>query len=389
MKNIWMIMKKELTRFFTDKRMLVSIFLPGILIYFLYTLMGNAMTDAFVTEDTYEYMILMENPSDTALAFLENAPVKITPVSNSELEDAKAQVSHGASDLLVVFPSEFDRLVAEYVTGEGDAPHVSIYYNSASTTSSEAYGLFAAILDQYESFLANRFDVNSDGEIYDLATEEDMTTMIFSMLLPLLLMTFMFSGCMAVAPESIAGEKERGTIATLLVTPIKRSHLAIGKIVSLSLIALSGGIVSFLGVILSLPNLVGDIGGVSATVYGTVDYLLILAIILTTTLMFIAGISIVSAFANSVKEASSYLSILMVFVMLASVSTMFGAGDFGGMGAYFIPVFNSVVGLSGIFNKAYALSDIAILLVSNVVYAGVMIGILTKMFDSERIMFRR
>ena len=388
MKNIWMIIKKELTRFFTDKRMLISIFLPGILIYFLYTLMGNAMTDAFVTEETYEYSVIVENPSDGVAALLEYAPVHVVTAEDA-LEHAMNQVSFGASDLLVIFPSDFDRLVEEYVTGDGAAPHVEIYYNSASTTSSEAYSIVLAVLDQYESALANKFDVNADGGSYDLATEEDMTTMIFSMLLPMLLMTFMFSGCMAVAPESIAGEKERGTIATLLVTPIKRSHLAIGKIVSLSLIALSGGIVSFLGVILSLPNLVGDIGGVDATVYGTTDYLWILAIILTTILMFVAGISIVSAFANSVKEASSYLSILMVLVMLAGVSTMFGAGDLGGIGVYFIPVFNSVMGLSGIFNKTYAVSEIVILLCSNLIYAGAMIGVLTKMFDSERIMFRR
>ena len=41
---------------------------------------------------------------------------------------------------------------------------------------------------------------------------------------------------MSVAPESIAGEKDRGTIATLLVTPLKRTHLAIGKIISLAII---------------------------------------------------------------------------------------------------------------------------------------------------------
>lgn len=389
MKNIWMIMKKELTRFFTDKRMLISIFLPGILIYFLYTFMGSALTDAFVTEDTYEYSVLVKNPSDNVASILAYVPVKTVDVTDEVLEDVIHQVSFGASDVLVVFPPDFDRLVSEYVTGNGTAPHVEIYYNSSSTTSAEAYGIVSSVLDQYESTLANKFDMNADGRSYDLATEEDMTTMIFSMLLPMLLMTFMFSGCMAVAPESIAGEKERGTIATLLVTPIKRSHLAIGKIISLSLIALSGGIVSFLGVILSLPNLVGDVGGVNATVYGTVDYLLILAIILTTILLFVAGISIVSAFANSVKEASSYLSILMVFVMLASVSTMFGSGALGGIGVYMIPVLNSVTGLSGIFNKTYAISEIITLLCSNLVYAAALVGILTKMFDSERIMFRR
>ncbi|MBO5109248.1 MAG: ABC transporter permease [Clostridia bacterium] len=387
MKNVWMIMKKELTRFFTDKRMLISIFLPGILIYVLYTFMGDAMMGNFITEDTYRYSVAITNPSSAVTTLLSELPVDATAVE--ENESATALVESGAYDLLVIFPDDFDSAVASYVTGEGTAPHVQIYYNSASASSSEAYSLMTAVLDHYESVLANKFDVNADGTTYDLASEESLTTMLFSMLLPLLLMTFMFSGCMAVAPESIAGEKERGTIATLLVTPVKRSHLAIGKIVSLSIIALSGGVVSFLGVILSLPNLMGDMGDVSATVYGAVDYLLILAIILSTILVFISGISLVSAFANSVKEASSYLSVLMIFVMLASLTTMLGTGGGESHAAYLIPVYNSVLGLSGIFSKTYNAAGIPILLLSNLAYAGLMIGILTKMFDSEKIMFRR
>ncbi|MBQ9121158.1 MAG: ABC transporter permease [Clostridia bacterium] len=389
MKNVWMIMKKELTRFFTDKRMLISIFLPGILIYLLYTLMGGAMSDAFMTEESYRYSVMICNPSDGVSSLLPSLPVDVVTVEEGELSKAQALVSDGTADLLLVFPAHFDQNVESYVTGEGTAPHVQIYYNSASTSSGEAYSLITSLLGQYESLLANKFDVNADGGMYDLASEEDLTTMMFSMLLPLLLMTFMFSGCMAVAPESIAGEKERGTIATLLVTPMKRSHLAIGKIVSLSLIALSGGVVSFLGVILSLPNLMGDMGGINSAVYGPTDYLLILAIILSTILVFISAISIVSALANSVKEASSYLSVMMVFVMLASISTMFGTAAGEGIAVYLIPVYNSVLGLSGIFNKAYDLSGILTLLLSNLAYAGIMIGILTKMFDSERVMFRR
>ena len=389
MRNVWMIIKKELTRFFTDKRMLISIFLPGVLIYFLYSFMGSAMSDAFMTGDTYEYAIAVCNPSNSVANILESAPVKVYNVEGQDLEEAKTLVASGAQDLLVVFPKNFDKDVTAYVTGEGNAPHVQIYYNSADTASSEAYGVMSAILDGYEALLSNKFDVNADGGIYDLATDESFTTMLFSMLLPLLLMTFMYSGCMAVAPESIAGEKERGTIATLLVTPVKRSHLAIGKIVSLSIIALSGGLVSFFGVMLSLPKLMGELESVNAAVYGALDYVLILAVILTTILVFISAISIISAFANSVKEAGSYLSVMMVFVMLAGVSTMFGAGSMGGIGAYFIPVFNSVQCFSGIFNKDYAITNVLVALASNTVYAGVMIYILTGMFNSERVMFRR
>ncbi|MFQ7035420.1 MAG: ABC transporter permease subunit [Candidatus Borkfalkia sp.] len=52
---------------------------------------------------------------------------------------------------------------------------------------------------------------------------------------------------MGIAPESIAGEKERGTIATLLVTPIKRSELVVGKVLSLSALSSLSAISSFIG----------------------------------------------------------------------------------------------------------------------------------------------
>lgn len=389
MRNILMIMKKELTRFFTDRRMLVSIFLPGILIYFLYTFMGDAMMGNFVTDDEYRHEIVVCNPSPGVSAFLDRLELNVSEIDESELEEAKGAIKADEADALLLLPDDFDNLVAAYTPADGDAPQVRIWYNSASTESAEAYQILAAALDQYETVLANKFDINGDGEIYDLASDSDMTTMIFSMMLPMLLMTFMFSSCMAVAPESIAGEKERGTIATLLVTPIKRSELAIGKIVSLSIIALCGGVVSFLGVMLSLPNLMGGMEGISSSVYTTADYVLILAVILTTILVFISAISILSAFSNSVKEASSSISVLMIAVMLCGITSMFGNGAPTELHYYLIPVYNSVQSLNGIFLKAYSIPNLLTALASNVVYAGAMIYILTKMFNSERVMFRK
>ena len=81
--------------------------------------------------------------------------------------------------------------------------------------------------------MANKFDVNhadSKADTFDMADDKDSTAQLFSSMLPFLLLIFLYSGCISVAPESIAGEKERGTIASLLITPVKRSHIALGKI---------------------------------------------------------------------------------------------------------------------------------------------------------------
>ena len=287
--------------------------------------------------------------------------------------------------MYVVFPENFDEGVAAL-----EIPNVEIYYNSASTSSASAYAMFTALLDSYESLLANRFDVNADpAKTYDMASAEDTTGMLFSMLMPMLLLMLMFSGCMAVAPESIAGEKERGTIATLLVTPIRRGELAIGKILALSIISLLSGLCSFFGVLFALPNLMGGEmdGMIDANIYQMSDYAWILGVILTTILVFVSLISILSALAASVKEASSMISPLMILVTLLGLSGMFGAAS--STWVYFIPVYNSVQCISGIFSLSYQPLHILITMIVNCCVAGGLVLVLTKLFNSEKVMFKK
>ena len=230
------IMKKELARFFGDRRLLVSILMPGVLIYVLYSFMGTAMGSMFGVDEDYVPSIRAAALPVSVEAVARGAEVPVVPVEPSEVDSAKKAVTDQELDLLLVFPEDFDAAVAAYQPGSGAAPNVAVYFNSASTQSQSAYRTVTALLDAYESQLANKFDVNAGGAGGDLATQEDAAGSYFAMLMPMLPMMFLYSGCSAVAPESIAGEKERGTIATLLVTPMKRSSLALGKVFSLSLI---------------------------------------------------------------------------------------------------------------------------------------------------------
>ena len=223
-----------------------------------------------------------------------------------------------------------------------------------------------------------------------MATNEDTTGMIFSSMLPMLLMVFLYSGCISVAPESIAGEKERGTIATLLVTPVKRGDIAIGKILSLGVIALLAGLSSALGTILSLPKLMGGASEeISANAYGTNDYLMLGVVILSTVLLLITMISIISAFAKSTKEAQTFVMPLMILVMFIGITSMFGSGASDNWYIYLIPLYNSVQCMTAIFSFDITAVNVAIAAVSNIVYAGIGVYILTRMFNSEKIMFSR
>lgn len=384
------ILKKELTRFFGDKRMVISILLPGILIYVMYSFMGSALTSQFYGDEAAVSAISAVNLPDSVRAMAEPAGIAFDEIDASEIEAWQDAIAAQADfpDALAIFPADFDEAVAAYEIASGDpAPAVEIYYNSVSGSSESAYQTLYALLDGYEAGLINKFDVNR-GDGYDLASEQDLTGMMFSSLLPMLLMIFLFSGCLSVAPESIAGEKERGTIATLLVTPVKRSSIALGKILALSIIALLSGASSAVGTILALPKLMGPAGALSGDVYGPGDYLALAVVILSTVLVLVTLISLISAFAKSVKEASTLAMPLMILVMVLSITAMFGTVKTG-LGYFCIPLYNSVQCMSAIFSFQLSAAALWVTTAANLVVTGLGVFLLTRMFHSEKVIFSR
>ncbi|MBO4291284.1 MAG: ABC transporter permease [Lachnospiraceae bacterium] len=394
MNNFMTIVKKELSRFFGDKRLIfTTLIMPGLMIYLMYTLMGQGMMKQFNTSEGY-----------IAKAYIVNAPVELAeeigklPVTWEDWDGAEdagteilEKVEAGEVDGILVFPENFSKVIEEYRVGNGEAPNVEIYHNSEKTNSESFYSIVKTFLNAYEESISNRFDINkADGKYgeYDLASELGIMGKVISGLLPMLIMIFIFSGCQGVAPESIAGEKERGTIATLLVTPMKRSALALGKIVSLSIIALLAGLSSFLGAILSLPKMMGNQVDFSASSYTAWDYGMLLMVIVSTVLVMVAIISLISAGAKSVKEATISMTPLMMAVMVISLLPMFGV-DFGGNIAFCIPMYNSVRAMTGIFgfqrNNVMCVATVLL----NLATAGVLTGVLTRMFNSEKIMFNK
>ncbi len=392
MNSILTIFKKELARFFGDRRMVLStILLPGLLIYVLYTFMGTAMTDMYGVEEDYQAKISVVNMPASVQGLLQGAGIGYEDITPEQEVQVQEEISNQQADLLMVFPEDFDQAVAAYDSSSGGtAPNVQVYYNSAGTNSQATYTMMVQLLDQYEAQMSNKFDLNSGDTVYDLATEQDTVGSIFSSLLPMLLMIFLFSGCMSVAPESISGEKERGTIATLLVTPMKRSHLAMGKIGALAIIALLSGLSSTLGTILSLPKLMGAASdSLDATVYSVTDYLMLGVVILSTVLVLVAMISLISAFAKTIKEAQTLVMPLMVVAMFVGITAMFGGGAQTDLYYYLIPLYNSVQCMVAIFSFEISTTNILVAVVSNLVYTGLGVFLLAKMFNSERIVFSK
>ena len=388
MKNILTVIKKEFSRFFRDKRLVLSLILPGILIYFIYSFLGDGiLSNIGGTDENYVcqvYTVNMPDAFKTPFESLEK--MQLHEISADEADEHRQAVADQEEDLLVVFPENFEEDYNAVLAGTStELPRVNVYYNTVRTEGTQAYTLFAGVLSVFQQQVTPYFL----SDVQDLASEKDMTGMIFSMIAPMLVLMFLFSGCMAVAPESIAGEKERGTLATMLVTPVRRSHIAAGKIIALSTLSLLSGLCSFLGIILSLPKLMGAAGSLSAAVYTIGDYAMLLGIVLSSVLVIVALVSVVSAFAKSVKEATAMIGPLMILVMLLGVSTMFSSGSTGSYLWYLIPLYNSARAMNGVFSFAASPVAVLITVVINVVAAMGLALLLAKMFDSEKIMFNK
>ncbi len=392
MRNIFAVFKKELVRFFKDRRMVLSVIMPGIIIYIMYSIMGSVIPDMVQPDGNKMYKISTVNLPIGFSSYISPENASIKNITDSELEDEMKLLENKKVDLIIVFTENFDEKIAEQMKPEeGDVPQIEIYYNSVDTQSSGAYSYMINLCDAYETDLSNRFDVNADpAQRYDVATEEKTTSKIFSVMLPLLMMTFIFSGCQAIAAESIAGEKERGTISKLLVTPIKRRELAFGKIFGLAVIGLFSGLSSFLGTVLSIPNMMNGLSegtGISANVYSAQDFIMFFFVIMSTVLLIVSIISVISGLAKSVKEASSLTMPLMILVMLISFTPLLEQPLIEGAGWTFIPLYNSVQCMCQILSFEIDISTLLLTIIANLIYTIILSGFLTKIFNSERIMY--
>ena len=394
--NTLTIIKKEFARFFGDRQMLfTTVIMPGLLIYIIYSIMGMGMKK-MATEGTNELVTLcVENMPASVAPLLDGIPavsISQQPVSQEDIDKLE---NKDLNVVLVRVPGAFDAKVATYDPQSGvAAPNVEIYYNSANNASSRVYHILEASLSAYEDQLSNRFDINradSEEVAFDKANKDDVLGSILSKLIPMLILMMLFSGVMAIAPSSIAGEKERGTIATLLVTPLKRNELALGKVVSLSGIALLSGISSFIGIVLSLPKMIqaDEVGVELGLNYTGADYTVLLLIILSSVLIMASAVSLLSALAKDVKNAGTMITPFMLVVMFCGLTPMFQSGTPESLTAYLIPFYNAIQVMTAVFAHEMKWMPVIVTLAANVVYTGIAVWGLTRMFNSEKVMFSK
>lgn len=403
------IISKELTRVFTDKKLIFSLFImPGLIIMVMYSLMGkmanNLQNDIEKHIPTVYLQNSPENFNQVITASGYNANIKELK-STDQTDSIKNDIKNGKTDLLVVFDPSFSDIIKTY-KNPGDAiPEVKTFYNSSEDYSNSARNSFVStVLNTYQQSLLKQrignmeqlqvFYIDKNPKNSDIVDAKKADTKMISMLLPLLINIMLFSGAMGLGVDAITGEKERGTLSSMLLSPIKRSKIVFGKLISLGILSTISAIIYAIFTVIGVQQLSGGFGGtsggmgnlgkISFTPLEIVQFLIMLIFIVY---LYVALIALVAVHARTAKEASTYAMPLMIVVMLGSVMTMFSGGTEKGIELFAIPIYNTSVSMQNVLTGELTMAQFGLTVGTTAVLAAVITMLITKAFNSEKVMF--
>lgn len=180
------------------------------------------------------------------------------------------EIRDGSADLWIAFPQDFLEQIEVYKTGD-EIPQIKVYYNPSEEYSQAAYeGVAGGCLEVYrQALLSERvgdmqsltvFTVNSDNPDMVIQDEQKAGGKALGMMLPYFVTILLFAGAMGLGTDMVAGEKERGTMASMLVAPIKRSSIVLGKVFALMIISGISSVVYVAVMVGFLPQMMGAYG---------------------------------------------------------------------------------------------------------------------------------
>lgn len=402
MRGIKIVFQKEMKRVFKDKKMIFSLFiLPVILMVGLYGLMGYLAEQMVQDVQQHKSLVWIQNEPEDLRTHLpelgEIAEVQNLSASDST-DEIKQMIYDGTADLLIVFPEDFSKQIAAYGESE-QPPDIKTFYNPSEEYSQAARDTIVGMLETVyqKSLLEQRFgnldvvtaftidSTNTESVIQD---ENKAAGRMLGMLLPYLITILLFAGTMSLGTDTITGEKERGTLACMLVTPIKRSEIVLGKLLALTIMSILSASVYVVSLVVALPKSLGSIAeeGLSIS-YNAQQIAMMAAIILSLAFLYVLLVAIVSVFARTVKEAGTYVTPLYMIVIVAGLFTMFGTSGTREAYEYMIPIYSSSICLSEIFSNELTVAHFLMSFGVTILVSGVLTACIVKAFNSEKVMF--
>lgn len=396
------ILSKELKRVFGDKKMVFSLFiLPIILIAGIYGMMFFLVDKQKSSINEHESEVFVQNmPDNFSELMSKHTECNINVIPAGESADTyKDKLLDGTYDLVVVFPENFYENFKN-ADATSTLPDIKTFYNPSEDNSGEARTRFTeTYLEEYKQLLLNErfgslnyamvFSVDADNP--DMIVQDDgkATGKILGTIIPYLITILIFGGAMGLGVDTIAGEKERGTIANLLISPIKRVDIIMGKIAALAIVSvLSAGVyvISFIGsaVVLSKKSGMGEMFSRLSLNFTSVQIVQFVVLLLGLVLLYVGIIGFVSLMAKNIKEAQSFIMPVYILVMFAGMITMY-SGDVTS-GSYMIPVYNTSAAFKGIFERTITMNQYLTSTIITYAFAGVMVCLMAKAMNSEKIM---
>jgi sodium transport system permease protein len=309
-------------------------------------------------------------------------------------DSAQVMIERDSLDAVIVFAPDFDRRVESRQAGT-----VHLYFKFSDEYNISQRRLRELITAYERTLIARRFEqLNLDKSIVDAVSidEHDVTPLkekigkTIGGFIPYLFVIFCFMGSMYPAIDLASGEKERGTIETLLTAPVSRFQILLGKFAVVVLTGLLSASVSMLGLYAAVRQNAEVPPQVMDTVLGILNagsILLVLSLLLPLAVFFAAILLSLSFFAKSYKEAQSLISPLTIVVLLPVAIGMIPGIELNASTAL-IPVLNVSLATKEIIAGTIQPLILAEVYLSLTILAAVSLLACARWFEREETIFR-
>lgn len=396
---ISVVYRKELTEWLRDRRTLISTVLVPLLAFPLLMVGITALATIMVgnaEKEVPKIMILGGEDSPQLLERLSKTD-KLTVVPYAA--NWKDQISNKDIRAAVEIPRGFQAALAA-----GAAPPVNIYYYAGELKSSFGAGHIQDAVQEYRdevvkdrlaakdlpASVLKPFEIKKEN----VAPPEKVSGAGIGGFIGYAVILLCLTGAMYPAIDLTAGEKERGTIETVLSSPISRFDLVFGKFLLVFSASLVSAILSVTSMgtsfaILGHSHLMTSSSGETPLNLnlGWVSVLAVFFMALPLAVLFSAILMTIALFAKTYKEAQSYLTPLTFLVVIPAIASVMPGVELTPKLAL-IPVLNTSLVCKEIIAGTYHWNSIVLIFVSTCVYATAAIFLAVKMFQREDVLFR-
>ncbi len=396
-KQLRTLYKKEILDVVRDKKtVLMMIVLPVILYPLLFLIIMQVMSLVMQTQEARTYHVAYENVTDEHKKQLNDWIIGEEDELDYILEEVKSE--NPKEDLK-------NEKIDAYITVAEKEGQISydIHYMNANTNSNTAAGMLKEEIESYSIKVAEEnvkekgMDVNEIlypvvATMDDQSSNESSVGSALGGIIPFLLISSIVMGCIYPAIDTTAGEKERGTLETLLTLPVGNVELITSKFLSVATMAIISVVMNVISmgcVVLYLYTTMTALsdGANEIDLLTFVPAILIAVLCVVAFALFISAITMtVCVFAKSFKEANNYVTPISLVVMLTGYVGMIPTIELNSTMAL-VPVANICLLIKNLLVFKYDFTLILLVLLSNVIYAFVSVWFLGKVYNSESILF--